>query len=78
MSSIAINSNSVEVGTATKHREKIMVTLEKMMILLEQQPLVSLMLLRKSLILITGVEFDPDPVDGTENLHSSSAVISNK
>ena len=80
LSSIAINSNvgSVEVGTATKHREKIMVTLEKMMILLEQQPLVSLMLLRKSLILITGVEFDPDPVDGTENLHSSSAAISNK
>ena len=80
MSSITINSNvgSVEVGTATKHREKIMLTLEKMMILLEQQHLVSLVLLtNEAEILIAGVEFGPDPVEGTENLHYSSAAISN-
>ena len=66
------------MGTATKHREKIMLTLEKMMILLEQQHLVSLMLLRNEAeILIAGVELDPDPVEGTENLYSSSAAISN-
>ena len=79
MSSITVNSNvgSVEVGTAT-YQEKIMLTLEKMMILLEQQHLVSLMLLRNEAeILIAGVEFGPDPVEGTENLHSSSAAISN-
>ena len=55
-----------------------MLTLEKMMILLEQQHLVSLVLLtNEAEILIAGVEFGPDPVEGTENLHSSSAAISN-
>ena len=38
----------------------------------------SLMLLRNEAeILIAGVEFDPNPVEGTENFYSSSAAISN-
>jgi len=55
-----------------------MLTLEKMMILLEQQHLVSLVLLtNEAEILIADVEFGPDSVEGTENLHFSSAAISN-